>query len=111
MDWLLGRRSQSEPHLHNDVLNDTPQQSLHQSPPPPPTTDLALEAGVGYDVLLAHHDPARLHPLAQLDKDVLDYIQIEEDEVKDHGALPTRGWTDDLCYGTGATYLTGFQSF
>jgi mitochondrial import inner membrane translocase subunit TIM23 len=33
-------------------------------------------------------DPSELHPLAS------------------RSALPSRGWSDDLCYGTGMTYLT-----
>ena len=59
------------------------------------------------DNILSHHDPARLHPLANLDKQTLDYIILEDEQIKSQGALPSRGWTDDLCYGTGATYLTG----
>lgn len=62
------------------------------------------------DILLTPHDPARLHPLANLDKETLDYIILEDEQIKSSGALPSRGWTDDLCYGTGATYLTGLSS-
>jgi hypothetical protein len=59
------------------------------------------------DSLLKPHDPAALHPLANLDKQTLDYIILEDEQIKSAGALPSRGWTDDLCYGTGTTYLTG----
>ncbi|KAL1643908.1 Mitochondrial import inner membrane translocase subunit tim23 [Diplodia intermedia] len=56
-------------------------------------------------------DPSQLHPLAGLDKDTLDYLTLEEGALSDlpgaRSALPSRGWSDDLCYGTGTTYLTG----
>jgi import inner membrane translocase subunit TIM23 len=53
-------------------------------------------------------DPSQLHPLAGLNQDTLDYLSLE-DSVADLGAasaLPSRGWSDDLCYGTGVSYLT-----
>lgn len=55
-------------------------------------------------------DATQLHPLAGLDKDTLDYLTLEEGALSDlpgaRSALPSRGWSDDLCYGTGTTYLT-----
>ncbi|WWD21989.1 hypothetical protein CI109_106477 [Kwoniella shandongensis] len=55
-------------------------------------------------------DPARLHPLAGLG-DKIDFLQLDEEKLNDiQGAasvLPSRGWTDDLCVGTGTTYLSG----
>ncbi|KAI9831600.1 MAG: Mitochondrial import inner membrane translocase subunit tim23 [Phylliscum demangeonii] len=56
------------------------------------------------------YDPAELHPLAGLDKKTLEYLTLEESALSDlpgsRSALPSRGWSDDLCYGTGVTYLT-----
>jgi import inner membrane translocase subunit TIM23 len=41
----------------------------------------------------------------------MDFLQLDEDKLTDvQGAasvLPSRGWTDDLCVGTGTTYLSG----
>lgn len=55
-------------------------------------------------------DPAQLHPLAGLDQQTLEYISLEDSTLSDlpgsQSALPSRGWSDDLCYGTGVTYLT-----
>ncbi|EEB09044.1 TIM23 translocase complex subunit Tim23 [Schizosaccharomyces japonicus yFS275] len=55
-------------------------------------------------------DPAVLHPLANLGGS-LDYLNIEEDTLSnlpgDSHAIPSRGWQDDLCYGTGTMYLGG----
>ena len=57
-------------------------------------------------------DPSALHPLAGLNAESLDYLTLEEGGVSDlpggrSRALPSRGWADDLCYGTGVTYLSG----
>ena len=55
-------------------------------------------------------DPSSLHPLAGLNKDTLDYLTIEDATLsQSHDSdsiLPSRGWSDDLCYGTGVTYLS-----
>ena len=55
-------------------------------------------------------DPSQLHPLAGLNQETLDYLSLEDSALSDlpgsQSALPSRGWSDDLCYGTGVTYLT-----
>jgi len=101
MDWLLGRKPASQ------------NQSSSQNPSPAPVQPPQLHhqqqeifEAPDIDSLLKPHDPAALHPLANLDKQTLDYIILEDEQIKSAGALPSRGWTDDLCYGTGTTYLT-----
>ncbi|KAI5957917.1 TIM23 [Candida margitis] len=51
-----------------------------------------------------------LHPLAGLDKGI-EYLDLEEEKLNQvegsQGIIPSRSWTDDLCYGTGAVYLIG----
>ncbi|KAI9731268.1 MAG: Mitochondrial import inner membrane translocase subunit tim23 [Claussenomyces sp. TS43310] len=58
----------------------------------------------------AFSDVSQLHPLAGLNQQTLDYISLEESALSDlpgsQSALPSRGWSDDLCYGTGVTYLS-----
>ena len=54
-------------------------------------------------------DASQLHPLAGLNQQTLDYLSLEESlpsATASHSALPSRSWSDDLCYGTGVTYLT-----
>ncbi|KAJ7743118.1 Tim17-domain-containing protein [Mycena metata] len=62
------------------------------------------------ELLMGAYDPAKLHPLADLG-DKLDYLLLEDDKTSDlpgaHTAIPSRGWSDDLCYGTGTMYLSG----
>lgn len=56
-------------------------------------------------------DPAQLHPLSGLNQDNLEYLTLEDGVLSDlsgsQSVLPSRGFTDDLCYGTGVTYLAG----
>jgi mitochondrial import inner membrane translocase subunit TIM23 len=102
MDWLLGRKSQSQ--------NSPSQQPPPSAPSQAPSIQLQnpqLFETPDIDALLTPHNPASLHPLENLDKQTLDYIILEDEQIKSAGALPSRGWTDDLCYGTGTTYLTG----
>lgn len=62
------------------------------------------------DFLLGAYDPAKLHPMAGLE-DKLDYLLLDDDKTSDlpgsGTAIPSRGWSDDLCYGTGTMYLSG----
>ena len=62
------------------------------------------------DLLLGAYDPAKLHPLAELG-DKLDYLLLDDDKTNElpgaGTAIPSRGWGDDLCYGTGTMYLSG----
>ncbi|KAJ6113996.1 Mitochondrial import inner membrane translocase subunit tim23 [Penicillium sp. IBT 18751x] len=54
-------------------------------------------------------DPTQLHPLAGLNQDTLDYLTLEDSALDQlpgsRSVLPSRGWSDDLCYGAGTTYL------
>ncbi|KAG0247738.1 Mitochondrial import inner membrane translocase subunit tim23 [Mortierella polycephala] len=59
------------------------------------------------------YDPSRLHPMAGLGGG-LDYLNLEDDggalpSTQGGGILPSRGWSDDLTYGTGLTYMTGLS--
>ncbi|GAA5926855.1 protein transporter TIM23 [Sporobolomyces koalae] len=57
-------------------------------------------------------DPSALHPLANVvGNKELDYLLLEDDQLSSVAGgktvLPSRGWGDELCYGTGSTYLAG----
>ncbi|RDB23821.1 Mitochondrial import inner membrane translocase subunit tim23 [Hypsizygus marmoreus] len=73
----------------------------------PVSSDNAVQAS---DFLMAAYDPTKLHPLAQLG-DQLDYLLLDDDKKSEvpgaSTAIPSRGWSDDLCYGTGTMYLSG----
>ncbi|KAK3322124.1 Tim17/Tim22/Tim23/Pmp24 family-domain-containing protein [Apodospora peruviana] len=109
-DTLTGRKSSSS------SSNAQPQAPTPTTPPPPatgvPHTDFSA-GPQGVDAFLGSSsfaDPSQLHPLAGLDKETLEYISLEDAGLVDPTAqagLPSRGFTDDLCYGTGITYLSG----
>lgn len=59
-------------------------------------------------------DASKLHPLAGLNQQTLDYLTLDESVLSDlpgsRSILPSRGWSDDLCYGTGTVYLTALAT-
>ncbi|WVR04356.1 hypothetical protein IAU60_001357 [Kwoniella sp. DSM 27419] len=83
--------------------------------PQPPNANaqpapISAPAPTALDAFSTSFDAARLHPLAGLGEN-LELLQLDEDKLTEvEGAasvLPSRGWTDDLCVGTGTTYLSG----
>lgn len=77
---------------------------------PAPSDAPAVEAVSASDLLLGSYDPAKLHPMAGL-SDTLDYLTLDDEKLNDTAgaqtAMPSRGFGDDLCYGTGTMYLGG----
>jgi import inner membrane translocase subunit TIM23 len=73
-------------------------------------SDPLPETPTASDLLSGSYDPAKLHPMASLGEQ-LDYLVLEDDKTNDlpgsGTAIPSRGWSDDLCYGTGTMYLGG----
>ncbi|KAF8329703.1 Tim17-domain-containing protein [Cantharellus anzutake] len=94
--------------LENNTASYLRNASFTRSAPPPfLNTDGPLTAS---DLLTSDNfDPTKLHPMANLG-DNLDFLVLEDDKRNQlpgaETALPSRGWTDDLCYGTGTTYLS-----
>ncbi|KAI1766391.1 Tim17-domain-containing protein [Hypoxylon sp. FL1150] len=110
-DALTGRKSSSS--------SSSSQSSASESSSTPAPTDTFAPTpfnpaeAQGVDSFLkssAFADPSLLHPLAGLDKDSLEYLSLEDSALSDlpgaQTAIPSRGFSDDLCYGTGITYLT-----
>ncbi|TFK25594.1 mitochondrial import inner membrane translocase subunit tim23 [Coprinopsis marcescibilis] len=83
------------------------QNAQFQRPDLPPVSETPVTSS---DLLLAAYDPTRLHPLAEIG-DKLDYLLLDDEKTNDlpgaGTAIPSRGWSDDLCYGTGTMYLSG----
>lgn len=80
----------------------SPSETLNAAPAP--------EAPSSLGMLQSSFDASKLHPMANLG-DSLDFLALDDDKLTDlegaESVLPSRGWTDDLCVGTGTTYLTG----
>lgn len=116
-DALTGRKSSSQTSASSSSSPSSTQSESHHYTPT--TTDSYHPAqfdpssAQGVDSFLgssAFADPSSLHPLAGLNKETLDYITLEDSALSDlpgsQSVLPSRGFTDDLCYGTGVTYLS-----
>lgn len=96
-----------------------PQQQKQTTTAEPTTTYTSAPAvydptdGQGVESFLqsSYADPSQLHPLAGLNKDTLEYLSLEDSALNDlpggQSVIPSRGFTDDLCYGTGSTYVSG----
>lgn len=101
---MTGRKSSSQPTSQpsqSPQSNDFVPEDTFQPTPFDPNTAIQNPS----DFIL---DPSQLHPLAGLNQDTLDYLSLEDpsDLPGAQSALPSRGWSDDLCYGTGVSYLT-----
>lgn len=105
-DALMGRKSSSQSQQSHSP--SAPTTIAPQPTPFDPTSAQGVDAFLGAS---SYADPTQLHPLAGLDRETLDYISLEDSTLSDlpgsQSVLPSRGFTDDLCYGTGVTYLTG----
>ena len=109
---LTGQKSSSSPPASSSSHDPSSSSSSTPSSTFQPT---AFDPSSAQDVssfldTAALPDPSRLHPLAGLNQDTLDYLTLDESALSDlpgsQSALPSRGWSDDLCYGTGVTYLS-----
>lgn len=105
-DKFTGKKSTSAPPTTTDSAPSAPQtNSFSPAPYNPQEADVS-----SFLTGPAFPDPSQLHPMAGLNATSLDYLSLEESTLSDlpgsQSALPSRGWSDDLCYGTGVTYLT-----
>lgn len=111
MSWIFGGGNKAS---SSTTTQENQQQSSSSSTQPTAELSLGFDPSSIQDVSsilsAAPIDAARLHPLAGLDKG-LEYLNIEDEALSTKpgstGILPIKGWTDDLCYGTGTVYLMG----
>lgn len=106
---LTGQKSSSSSSSGSSSSHDPSSSSSSSSSSTPFDPTSAQDVSSFLDTA-ALPDPSRLHPLAGLNQDTLDYLTLDESALSDlpgsQSALPSRGWSDDLCYGTGVTYLS-----
>ena len=104
-DVFTGKKS-SKPST--EIITSTP--TTNFSAPFDPSSAQDVSSFLGSASL---PDASQLHPLAGLNQQTLDYLSLDESTLSDlpgsRSALPSRGWSDDLCYGTGVTYLTALS--
>lgn len=107
-DVFTGKKS-SKTSTSTETISSEPSTNF-SSAPFDPTSAQDVSSFLGSASL---PDASKLHPLAGLNQDNLDYLSLDESALSDlpgaRSALPSRGWSDDLCYGTGVTYLTALS--
>ena len=112
---LTGQRQSSSSCSSTSSSASSSSSSSFDPSPQPTFQPTAFDPASAQDVSsflgdAALPDPSQLHPLAGLNQQTLDYLSLEESALSDlpgsRSALPSRGWSDDLCYGTGVTYLS-----
>ncbi|SCU87863.1 LAMI_0D07778g1_1 [Lachancea mirantina] len=104
MSWLFGGKSTNQEEQKATQTDDAQlRQKLGFDPSQVSNVSDVIAAPGALDV-------SRLHPLAGLERGV-EYLDLEEEQLSTleggNSLIPSRGWTDDLCYGTGAVYLVG----
>ena len=113
---LTGQRQSSSSASSSSATSSS--SSSFDTSPQPTFQPTAFDPASAQDVSsflgdAALPDPSQLHPLAGLNQQTLDYLSLEESALSDlpgsRSALPSRGWSDDLCYGTGVTYLSALS--
>lgn len=108
-DAFTGKKSSKQ---SSDTLSSEPT-STFSSTPAQFDPSSALQDASSFLGSASLPDASQLHPLAGLNQETLDYLSLDEGAVSDlpgsRSALPSRGWSDDLCYGTGVTYLTALS--
>jgi len=104
-DKLTGRKSSP-----NTTVSSSPSSTPTDTFTPTPFDPQEAQDVSSFLTGPSFADPSQLHPLAGLNQQTLDYLSLEDSALSDlpgsQSALPSRGWSDDLCYGTGVTYLT-----
>ncbi|KAG5419116.1 TIM23 [Candida metapsilosis] len=109
MSWIFGKPQSNDDSLKERLGFDPKEVSDVQSII---STPGSINTSSGNDTSSSSSSSyaALLHPLAGLDKGI-EYLDLEEEKLNDlegsQGLIPSRSWTDDLCYGTGAVYLIG----
>ncbi|KAK4189595.1 Tim17/Tim22/Tim23/Pmp24 family-domain-containing protein [Podospora australis] len=111
-ETLTGQKSSSA--QQPSTPSSSPAPAVPAAPAAEPSYTFDPSTAQGTDQFLGSSsfaDPTQLHPLAGLNKDTLDYLNLEDSALSElpgsQSVLPSRGFTDDLCYGTGVTYLAG----
>ena len=103
----------SQPYPSNTSPSQDPSDLLKNLHFSSQNSDPLPETVTASDLLSGSYDPSKLHPMAGRGGQ-LDYLVLDDDKTSDlpgsGTAIPSRGWSDDLCYGTGTMYLGGMSS-
>lgn len=108
-DTFTGRKSsqQQQPDTMPPERHPAPSSSSSSGYPPAGFDPHQNQGVESFLKPSAFADPSSFHPLAGLDNDTLEYLSLDDTALSEgHTVVPSRGFFDDLCYGTGITYVT-----
>ncbi|KAI8324036.1 Tim17-domain-containing protein [Martensiomyces pterosporus] len=74
-------------------------------------TSLAIDqvqGGVSEFLSQVDFSSSQLNPVAS--PGGIEYLNLEDGPIYTGGVMPSRGWSDDLCYGTGTMYILGLAT-
>ena len=115
-DRFGGRKSSSSSQSSGDTLPPQPQSQPRAGgyATAPSFDTSSFQDATSFLGSASLPDASQLHPLAGLNQQTLDYLSLDESTLSDlpggKSILPSRGWSDDLCYGTGVTYLAALAT-
>ncbi|KAJ1725124.1 Mitochondrial import inner membrane translocase subunit tim23 [Coemansia erecta] len=67
-----------------------------------------MQGGVSDFLSQVDFSSAKLNPIAS--PGGIEYLNLEDGPIHTGGVMPSRGWSDDLCYGTGTMYILGLAT-
>ncbi|KAJ2835194.1 Mitochondrial import inner membrane translocase subunit tim23 [Coemansia sp. 'formosensis'] len=102
--------STSSTALLSDQQVDDRAKGYYQTAPAASTLPAMNQVQGGVSEFLSQVDfsSPNLNPVAN--PGGIEYLNIEEGTGFSGGVVPSRGWSDDLCYGTGTMYILGLAS-
>ncbi|KAJ2036443.1 Mitochondrial import inner membrane translocase subunit tim23, partial [Coemansia sp. S16] len=94
--------------LLSDQQVDDRAKGYYQTAPPTSPALNQVQGGVSEFLSQVDFSSPNLNPVTS--PGGIEYLNIEEGSAFAGGVVPSRGWSDDLCYGTGTMYILGLTS-
>ncbi|KAJ2514195.1 Mitochondrial import inner membrane translocase subunit tim23 [Coemansia sp. RSA 1939] len=105
----------SSTRLMSDSQVESAAKGLYQTAPtsqspsyPSREANQVESSGVSDFLSQVDFSSSELNPLAS--PGGIEYLSMEDGPTYTGGIMPSRGWSDDLCYGTGTMYILGLST-
>ncbi|KAJ2003474.1 Mitochondrial import inner membrane translocase subunit tim23 [Coemansia thaxteri] len=96
--------------LLSDQQVDEKAKGYYQTAPAPAASHAMDQVQGGVSEFLSQVDFSSPHLNPVASPGGIEYLSIEDGPTYAGGVVPSRGWSDDLCYGTGTMYILGLTS-
>ncbi|KAJ2552898.1 Mitochondrial import inner membrane translocase subunit tim23 [Coemansia sp. RSA 1933] len=97
--------------LMSDTQVESAAKGYYQTAPAPSSSLGAINAqssGVSDFLSQVDFSSPELNPV--VNSGGIEYLTMEDGPTHTGGVMPSRGWSDDLCYGTGTMYVMGLST-